>query len=174
MAAVKHDRLGQLTGLNVAAPVRAGADADLLAAIAQVPADAASPFTRLGTVHFARWVLLHDKPRAGVTTLWFSATFDGTLDRFVSGLARQMPAELDHVFQFCIEWPGARDRDALERWIRARKVGVSYFLAAYPNATLGQIERALARRRALVDLAVEAPHMQPAALHDAFRRRVAP
>jgi hypothetical protein len=173
MAAVRHDRLGQLSGLNVAAPVRAGADAQLQAAIAAVPNGPASPFARLGTVHFARWVLLPDKPRAGVTTVWFSATFDGTLDRFVSGLARKMPAELDAVFAFCVDWPGARDRDALERWIRARRIGVSYFLSAYPDATVGQIERALARRRALVELAVEAPHMDAAALHAAFAGRVA-
>jgi hypothetical protein len=173
MAAVKNDRLGQHTGVNVAAPVRAGADASLLAAIAKLPGAAKSPFARLGTVHFARWVLLPDAPRPGVTTLWFSATFDGTLDRFVSGLARQMPAELDSVFEHCIDWRGARDRDALERWVRARRVPISYFLSAYPEATLVQITRALARHRALVELAIEAPHMQPARLHAEFRKRVA-
>lgn len=170
MAAVKHDRLGQLTGLNVAAPVRAGADEPLLAAIATVPQDA---FARLGTVHFARWVLLPDKPRPGVTTLWFSATFDGTLERFVSGLARHLRDELDAVFGHCVDWPGADDRDALEDWMRARRIGVHYFLAAYPDATLPQIERALRRRRALSELAVEAPHMEPAELHAAFAERVA-
>jgi hypothetical protein len=173
MAPVKNDRLGQLTGLNVAAPVRMGADEQLLAAIAALPADAASPFAGLGTVHFARWVLLHDKPRAGVTTLWFSATFDGTLERFVSGLVRHMPAQLHAVFEFCVDWPGARDRDAVERWMRARRIPVAYFLSAYPDATLPQITRALERRRELVDLALKAPHMQPAALHAAFAERVA-
>jgi hypothetical protein len=173
MAAVKNDRLGQLTGLNVAAPVRAGADELLLAAIAAVPGGTASPFASLGTVHFARWVLLPDKPRPGVTTLWFSATFDGTFERFVSGLARHMPGELDAVLRHCIEWPGARDRDALERWMRARRIPVSYFLAAYPDATLAQITRALQRSRALAELAVRAPHMQPAPLHAAFAERVA-
>ncbi|HEX6390330.1 MAG TPA: hypothetical protein VFZ89_12800 [Solirubrobacteraceae bacterium] len=170
---MKDDRLGQLTGLNVAAPLRAGADEALLAAIAAVPEGPASPFARLGTVHFARWVPLPDKPRPGVTTLWFSATFDGTLARFVSGLARHMPAELDAVFTHCVDWPGARDRDALERWMRARRIPVSYFLAAYPNATLPRIAQALERRRALVELAIEAPHMDAAELHAEFVRRVA-
>jgi hypothetical protein len=173
MAAVKNDRLGQLTGLNVVAPVRAGADDALHAAIAAISEGTRSPFAALGTVHFARWVLLPDKPRPGVTTLWFSATFDGTLERFVSGLSRHMPAELNAVFAHCIDWPGARDRDALERWVRARRIPVSYFLAAYPNATLPRITRALERRRAFVELAVEAPHMDAAELHAEFARRVA-
>lgn len=173
MAAVKDDRLGQLTGLNVAAPVRAGADEALLAAIAAVPVADRSPFARLGTVHFARWVLMNDTPRPGVATVWFSATFDGTLDRFLSGLARHMPGELDAVFTHCVEWPGARDRHGFERWVRARRVPVAYFLAAYPDATLPQISRALARRRALVELAGQAPHMDAAQLHAAFRERVA-
>ncbi len=173
MAAVKNDRLGQLTGLNAAAPLRAGADASLLAAIAALGQGPQSPFARLGTVHFARWVLLRDKPRAGVTTVWFSATFDGTLERFVSGLSRHMPAELDSVFAHCVDWPGARDRDGLERWLRALRVPVSYFLAAYPDAPLPRIERALRRSRALSQLAVEAPHMKAAELHAAFAERVA-
>jgi len=173
MAAVKDDRLGQLTGLNVAAPVRAGADSALLSAIAAIPLDDESPFARLGTVHFARWVLLPDAPRAGVATLWFSATFDGTLERFLSGLVRHVPCELDAVFGHCVDWPGARDRHAFERWVRGRRVPIAYFLAAYPDATLPQISRALARRRALVELAVRAPHMDAAQLHAAFRECVA-
>jgi hypothetical protein len=173
MAAVKDDRLGQLTGLNVAAPLRVGADADARAAIEQLPDDARSPFARLGTVHFARWVVFEQTPRADVTTLWFSATFDGTLARFVSGLARHMPGELDAVFAHCVDWPGARDRDALERWMRARRVPIAYFLAAYPDATLPQITRALARQRALAKLAVDARGMDGAQLRSAFAERLA-
>jgi hypothetical protein len=173
MAAVKDDRLGQMTGLNVAAPLRVGADGDVREAIEAIRDDAGSPFARLGTVHFARWVLIEQAPREDVTTLWFSATFDGTRERFISGLARHMPDELDAVFAHCVDWPGARERDAFERWVLARRVAVTYFLSAYPDATLPQITRALARRRALAELAVDARGMNGAQLRAAFAERLA-
>jgi len=173
MAAVKDDRLGQLTGLNVAAPVREGADAALHAAIAALPIADESPFARLGTVHFARWVVFEDTPRPGVTTLWFSATFDGGRERFFSGLAAHMPGELHRVFSHCVDWPGARDRGALARWMLARRVPIAYFLAAYPDATLPQIRRALDRRAELVKLAIRREHLTSAEMLAEFKERVA-
>ncbi len=174
MPVVKDDRYGQLVGLMLAAPLLPGAEAAVEAAIATLPAGAASPFARLGTVHNARFVLLHDLPRDGQTTLWFSLTCDGTREQMVSGLHRHVAAELDAVFGHTVGFPGAADRRTLGRWVEDHRVPIHYFLAAYPEASLPQIRRALRRRAALSALAVAAQQMDAEELAAAFQAQVAP
>lgn len=171
MAAVKANRLGQLYGLNVAAAVLGGAETAIADAVEELGAQE-QPLARLGTVHFARMVFLPDLPRRGDLTLWWSVTFDGTLERFCAGVRRHAAAELDGVLRYCCDWPGAHDDGALIDWVRAHQVPVHYFLAAYPQATVADVRRALARRRALAKLVLEAQDMAPRALRDGFDARV--
>jgi hypothetical protein len=170
---VRDDRYGQLGCYAFAAPVRPGERAALADAIAQLGPHDRSPFGRLGTVHFARLVLMDDLPRPGATTLWCSVDADGTLEQLGAGIARHLPAEADAVFAHCHDWPGARDEEALLRWLRAHRMPAHYVLAAHPDATVAQIRAALARRRAFTELLLRAQAGAPAAeLREAFRTQV--
>lgn len=176
MAAVRHDRLGGLAFLAFAAPVRPGEEDAVHAAIAALPTGEDAPLAGLGIVHHARLVVLADLPEPGWSLLWFSAVVDGTFERFVAGLRRHAPAAamLEAVLGCCQDWAGASSDAALARFLGERRVRTDYALVGHPDATVGAIRRALARREAVVRLAQEAPSLTPAQLRAAFAERVAP
>jgi hypothetical protein len=161
---VSADRLGALYGLNVAGAVLPGSGPRLRAAIAALPRGDDSPLARLGTVHFGRWVVIEGWPRAGSEVLWFSATFDGTLERFLAGMRKLLRREADAVWRHCAGWPGVEDPAAFERWMHEHRMPTHYFLAAAPQATVAGLQRALARREAVIELARETPGLSPAEL----------
>jgi hypothetical protein len=161
---VSADRLGELYGLNVAGAVLPGAGPALRAAIAALPRGDESPLARLGTVHFGRWVVIDGWPRAGREVLWFSATFDGTLERFLAGVRKLLAREAHAVWRHCAGWPGVEDPAAFERWMREHRLPTHYFLAAAPDATVAGLRRALARRETVIQLARETRGLTPAQL----------
>jgi hypothetical protein len=165
------DRQGVLEALNIAAPVLEGREGALKQVLNGLPKHDESPLARLGTVHFGRWSLIGDWPEPKQWTLWFSADIEGTVERFVSGVRLRMPVEAEAIWRHCVDWPGADDPAALERWFLGLRVPTHYVIAAYPQATLADCRRAHARRGSLVELAIEAQRMARDDVVAAFRER---
>lgn len=166
------DRLGVITALNVAAPVLKGHERELETVLNDLPDQAESPLALLGTVHFGRWSLIPGWPARDQWTLWFSADFEGSVERFVAGVRLRMADQAEDIWSHCVGWPGVGDPAALERWIFGRRVPTHYFLAAYPDATLARCRRAHERQRDLAQLASKAQGMKSrAAVLAAFRKR---
>jgi hypothetical protein len=149
------DRLGAALGTFCAlTPIDdAGAVRDALAALDPE----ASPFARVPTVHFARFVALAPPERQDArqpaegplpTVLMFSAFFDGDAGAFLEALCAALPDEADAVWRSCAGYPGhpRAGAHAFRRWLEAHRVPATAIFGAYPDATVADVRAALAFR----------------------------
>lgn len=105
------------------------------------------PFEDLGTIHYARWVLLYPKDidRVYETSpgirLVFSSDFDGSPDMHIAGLASDCAAFIDRLYTHCEGYPEAAGRtpQGRKQYLRQWKVLTSAFYAGAPGCSLKQI-----------------------------------
>jgi hypothetical protein len=145
------DRSGQARALTVLTPIAPGADGELRAYLEGLR-PSSSPLARLPRTHFGRWVIVPDFVSDGergpdhlaTPHLLFTACFDGPLDSYLDELCDELSDE----------------------------ASAGYFVAAYPEATVGQVRGALTRREDLIAFARSAQGMDPARLQAAFLDRL--
>jgi hypothetical protein len=103
----------------------------------------------IGTVHFARWVVLPDGDDSGA--LLFASNFDGPWDDYIQDFAAQSADSFDAIYSNCEGWPehGARDIDAFKAYIRKHELRPDVYYRAYPQATVQQVKSALQLRAAM-------------------------
>jgi hypothetical protein len=128
----------------------------------------ASPLERLPlATHFARWVVVPlDGPR-----LFFSSRFDGSAERYLDELAGL--DEAAEIWSHCESDDDLHDRAKLRAFLERHRVPSPYILAAWPEASVAEVNAALDRRAALSRLALEAEGLDAAGLAHAFRERFA-
>lgn len=160
---------GRLTGAQHAAAIRA--------VLASQPGGDASPFARVPTTHFARWVVIDDIPTLDVPAaedhlasnyLLFVAEFDGPLDAYLEFLVTSNPVLLDDVYSHCVAFPGVGDVREFARYMKRCQVETTLLFGGYPNATVADVLHALRAQRALLDFAATAGEASPAALRTSF------
>lgn len=166
MTLVRSKRVGKVTELTVAAPIRAGCiEAD---PVFRQPAELRSyrqrlqfvlqnlqqrvdegiptPPELLATIHFARWFIVDDDPvrpdRAGV--LVFTSNFDGDAKLYLRDFSTLIPDDIDAVWRNCTGYPahGCRDFEAFWKYTRAHQIETLCFIAAYPGRTVADIQLA--------------------------------
>jgi len=173
------DRSGQAGALTVLTPVAPGAEPDLRAYLDGLRAGP-SPLARLPRTHFGRWVIVGDlapederRPDhlAGPYVL-FTASFDGPLDSYLDELCDELSVEASAIWGRCSGAPQPAAGAALKGYLRAHQARTGYFVAAYPEATVGQVRGALTRREDLIAFARSAQGMDPARLQAAFLDRL--
>jgi hypothetical protein len=180
---VHHDSnvAGQSYGLTTLIPVLAGHETALEDALAALPLDA-SPFGRIPQLHFTRLHVIRDlvyqgppqKPDPLQTPhMIFSASFDGSPERFLDDLARRVGADLDAIFGHCAGYPGTDDPAAFAAWVRGCQVDNGYFLSAYEDATVGDVRAGLGTHAGLKDLAARSRSLDDAGLQAAFHELMA-
>jgi len=167
------------TPLTVLTRVRPGAAPDLAACLAGLPTGTASPFTRLTSTHFARWVIastgrpglpLRRRPPADTHFLLFTTTFNSPVDAFLDELCDRLGAEADAVWGHCVGYPG-HDRPAeFAGYLRRHSLPVRQWFRAY-DATVAEVHAALRLRGEHLALAREAQNLGDAELLEAFRAR---
>ena len=172
------NELGQMYALTVMTPVdpsRVDSVEGVLSALPRRP----SPFARVRSVHFARWVMMPDfvtdpsQPAAEhfpAPYLLLSATFDGSLDAFLAELTTQLPGETEAIYRCCIGAPEPAQGAPLQNYLRHNQVETGLFFAAYPQATVDAVIQALSLRQRVIDFGIAAQGMPPEDLLDAFRR----
>ena len=103
----------------------------------------------IGTVHFARWVVLPDGGDGG--QLLFASNFDGPWDDYIRDFAAQSAESFDAIYSNCEGWPerGARDLEAFKAYIRKHELRADVYYRAYPQATVQQVKSALRLRTAM-------------------------
>jgi hypothetical protein len=106
-----------------------------------------TPIPLLRTIHSARWHIYECPP--GPPLLIFSVSFDGDLKHYFRRFSHGIPDDVDRIWGNCEEYPkqGARDFDALWRWVKQHQVEALAFYSAYPELTLTDIERLQAFKR---------------------------
>jgi hypothetical protein len=136
---------GVRTEFTVFARVKPGHEEAIRAAIESSFADPRreQAMRELGTLHEARHVLFDDDTR-----YLFVSSFDGDWDRYIEDFAGSYSGVvLDRVLGHCEGYPGLAD-PAVKEWIADHEPGSVAFAAAYPDATVKQVWRALAIQRA--------------------------
>ena len=119
---------------------------------ARIEAGGPTPLDDIGTVHFARWVVLPGEPDAG--TLLFTSNFDGPWDTYIEDFASRAAESFDAIFGHCEGWPerGVRDVAAFKEYVRRHEIAEQVYYRAYPAATVRQVRSALRLKAAMTTL----------------------
>lgn len=139
-----------LTALTPIIPGRREQLQKLLAKLNErIAAGGPTPLDVIGTVHFARWVVLPDGGDGG--HLLFASNFDGPWDDYIQDFAAQSADSFDAIYSNCVGWPerGARDLEAFKVFIRAHELRADVYYRAYPQATVKQVKTALRLQTAM-------------------------
>ena len=164
-------------GLAALLPVRDGREAEAEDVLAALPSGHESPFTRIGSTHFARLVLLAgfpDRRHGGEilpglpACLFFAAEFDIPVAGYLEAVCAVMPAEADAVFAACVGYPGARVPPVFTDWMLRHRVKAGFSLHANPQANVRQVLHALGLREQIIGFAVETRALAPADLKAAW------
>lgn len=91
---------------------------------------------RVGTIHFARWVLLDDNRR-----LLFASNYDGSLDSYMDDFINKVAFGLNLVFSNGVGYPrtrflllgGAKDEQVFKRFLRRHQVPTDVWYKACPG-----------------------------------------
>lgn len=166
------------TSLTVLAPIRPGDEAELATCLAQLPQGAESPFARLSSTHFARWVIIGEMasdfpgapwPARPLRTryLSFTSTFNSPVPEYVEELRVCLGADADRVWGHCVNYPGHHHADRFRRYLLRNRVPTHMFFAAY-DATVPTVRTALDLRNRHIAFAREAQGMDDEELRQAF------
>lgn len=139
-----------LTAVTPIIPGRRAQLQQVLAALSdRIASGGPSPLDEIGTVHFARWVVLPDDRDGG--HLLFTTNFDGPWDDYIEDFAAQAADSFDAVYSNCEGWPerGSRDIDAFKAFVRDHEVPSDVYYRAYPTATVRQVKAGLKLKDAL-------------------------
>jgi hypothetical protein len=172
---IDPDRSGQAGALTVLTPIEPGAEDDLRRYLEGLRTTG-SPLARLPRTHFGRWLIVPDFVPDGergpdhlaAPYLLFTACFDGPLDSYLDELCGELVDEAVAIWGRCAGAPDPPAGAALKAYLRAHHQRTGYFVAAYPEATVGQVRAALAQREAVIAFARGAQGMDPAQLQAAF------
>lgn len=118
---------------------------------ARIASGGPTPLDEIGTVHFARWVIIPDDQDAG--WLLFTSNFDGPWDDYIEDFAVSSAATFDAIYANCHGWPagGATDVAGFKQFVRDHEVPANVYYRAYP-ATVPQVKSALALKTAVTML----------------------
>lgn len=166
------------TPLTVLTPIRPGDEADLEAHLAQLPQGEQSPFDRLSSTHFARWVIVGplrtDYPGAPwpapplrMRYLLFTATFNSPVEDYVEELRTGLGADADAVWGHCVNYPGHHDAAGFRRYLRRNSLTTHQWFSAY-DATVTEVRTALDLRDQHLALARRTQTMADKELRQAF------
>lgn len=116
----------------------------------RIAAGGPTPLETIGTVHFARWVVLPDEHDGG--QLLFASNFDGPWDDYIEDFAAQAAQSFDAIYSNCEGWPagGATDVEAFKAYIRKYELVADVYYRAYPKATVQQVKAGLKLKDAML------------------------
>ena len=137
-----------LTALVPIAPGRRERLQQVLAGVGKrIAAGGPTALDDIGTVHFARWVILPDYGEDG--GLLFATNFDGSFDDYIRDFAEQAPDSFEAIYSNCVGWPegGATDLEAFKAFIRAHELVADVYYRAYPTATVREVKSGLQLRQ---------------------------
>ena len=169
---------GRTYALMVITPVREGEADALQAYLDALPRGPDSPLARLAHTHMARLLIVPDMPfpperpdladPLGGPYLLFTATFDGSLDRYLGELAEALAPEAEEIWGRCLGCPRPAAGAALKAYIGRNQLQSGVVFAAYGDASVADVRRALDKRERLQDFVIRAQDMTPAKRRKAF------
>ena len=114
------------------------------------------PLDEIGTVHFARWVILPDYGEEG--GLLFTTNYDPPWHRYIEDFAEKAPESFQLIYDNCVGWPegGATDIEAFKKYIRDNELASDVYYRAYPMARVREVKSALRLKQSFIDTLDEA------------------
>jgi hypothetical protein len=173
---------GQAYAFMAVTPILPGAESALLEHLAALPTGEASPLARMGSTHFARWLVLDDLVYEGPpqerdtlqsSYLFFVSNFDGDLDPYLEAMLEHMPAEAEALWSCCVGFPGIEDRASFKAYLRHNQLNTTFFVSAYPDATVDDVRRNLALRQRVSNFAIAAQGLDSSSLRQAWDQEFA-
>jgi len=156
-------------------PITEGAEKSAKRLIERLPAGRMSPFARIESTHFARLVVISDlidrrdkRIPWQPARLFFSAEFDIPTAGWLEALCTLLPQEADEIFGACAGYPGSDRPPAVKAWMVAHAVRPGFSVRGNPDATAGEVVKALALREQLMAFAVDTRRLAPQALQRRF------
>lgn len=172
------NRAGKTYSLMVLTPIRPGEEGALRSYLLELGTGDDSPLARVGRTHMARLLVMDDMPFAperpdlhdplGGPYLLFTSNFDGGLDSYLGALVGALEPEAGEIWGRCIGCPQPAAGAALKAYLGRNQLQSGVVFAAYGDASVAQVRRALDKRERLTAFAIRAQGMDPAARRVAF------
>jgi hypothetical protein len=169
---------GRAYSLMVLTAVRDGEADALQAYLESLPRGADSPLSRAPRTHMARLRIVPDMPvpperpdladELGGPYLLFTANFDGALDSYLDELVEALEPEAEEIWGRCLGCPRPAAGAALKAYIGRNQLQSGVVFAAYGDASVADVRRALDKRARLQDFVIRAQDMTPAKRRKAF------
>ncbi len=168
---------GKAYSLTVMAPIVSGRVSELVNYLDDLGSGDRSPLARVGSTHFARWVVMDEPVFEGgrqrhdswsAPRLLFTSNFDGPRDPYLERLRVGLGEDADNVWGHCKGYPGHGDATAFAEWIRNHQVDSSLFYAAYGEQSVEEVLADLDIRHRLTVFAAQNQGASPAELKARF------
>jgi hypothetical protein len=158
---------GQAYALTVMTPIERGREDELRAYLEALGRP--SPLERLKRTHFGRWVIIPDyhaeagqQPDSlGSPHLIFTACFDGDRDSYLDELCDKLAVEAEQIW--------GRTGAELKRHLVDNQLKTGFFFAAYGQAKVEEVQRAVEQRDRMIAFAVATQGASPEDLQGRFR-----
>jgi hypothetical protein len=149
---------GKVYGLTILSPIiedekaTPSHDLQIRDYLAKLSTREDSPFAQAPGTHLARLVVMDDVIYVGMPAceehlkskyLIFESNLDGDLDSYLKGLASTIPGHLDAIWQHCVGYPGAANRQAFIAYMKACQIETTFFFAAVNDKSVSETLRAL-------------------------------
>jgi len=167
---------GQAYALTALTPILDGHAAELTAHLDALPEGEDSPLARVPGTHLGRWVVIDEVKHQGhgqrhrdhlsASRLLFTSNFDGELDPYLEKLQAGLGEDADAIWGHCRGYPGRGPRFA--PWLKAHQLEAALFFAAYGGHTLEQVHANVAKRRQLIEFALDAQRLDAEQLKSRF------
>jgi hypothetical protein len=179
---------GSVYGLTILSPIiedekaTPSHDLQIRNYLAKLPTRQDSPFALAPGTHLARLVVMDDVIYVGMPAceehlkskyLVFESNCDGDLDTYLSGLAASIPEHLDAIWQHCVGYPGATNRQAFIDYMKACQLDTTFFFAAVNDKSVPETLSALQNQTAVADFIATHQGADPATLQRKFIQFVA-
>jgi hypothetical protein len=170
---------GQAYAFMAMTPVEPGERDALTSYLRGLRERGASPLSRVSRTHLGRFVVVDDfhndpswrqrKPvHLDVPYLIFTSNLDGDLDSYLDELCDALAPEAPEIWGRCIGCPPNPSGAALKAYLKHNHIKTGIFYAAYGQAPVPTVRRALARREQLIAFATASQGLDPAALQESF------
>jgi len=134
-----------ITELTAVARIKPGKVKDFKKALEDTHKTRQHLIRRMGTIHYARWVILDPDFLPGLDGhhVLFTSNYDGLLDGYLEEFTTVDEGPLNKAFQHAIRWPRARPAKDFIEYVEEHQHPASLFYSNYPRATVGYVNRAM-------------------------------
>ncbi len=177
------NRSGSVYGLTLLCPIlndercSPSHDLQIREYLATLTTGADSPFAVAPGTHLARLVVMDDVIYVGMPSceehlkskyLVFESNCDGDLDTYLTGLAAAVPEQLDAIWSHCNGYPGAADKAAFLRYMKACQIETTFFFPAVNDKSVPETLAALQTKHAVADFIAQHQGANPADIQRDF------